>query len=79
LELRWEWPRLVSIRHGAPGVSSQKRVTRGTGKRPCVDVPAPVLARIHLAPPARGLAGCGSLPGHVVSLQALEPVLALAD
>ena len=54
-------------------------VARGTGARLCLDVPAPLLARFDLAAPARGLARRGSVPGDVVPVQALQPVLAAAD
>src|SRR5260370_42393478 len=71
-------PRLGSVRHGARGVPSKKHVTRGTGTRLCVDVPAPLLTRFDLAAQARGLARGCSVSGDVVPVQALQPVLAIA-
>src|SRR5262245_24582714 len=41
-------------------------------------LPAAVFARLHLASPARGLARGAAVSRDVVSLQALEPDLALA-
>jgi hypothetical protein len=61
-----------------PGVPPQTHVTRGTGTRLCLDVSAPLLTRLDLAAPARGLARRCAVPGDVVPVQAIQPVLAPA-
>src|SRR5215470_7472956 len=44
-----------------------------------MDLPASVLTRVDLAPPAPGLASRAALSGDVLSLQAFESFLAFAD
>src|SRR5690348_10413131 len=44
-----------------------------------MDLPAAVFASIDLAPPAGGLARGTALSGDVLSVQAVEPVLALSN
>ncbi len=72
-------PQLGSLRHGARGVPPTAHVVRGTGAGVRVDLPAAVLARVDLAAAARGLARGSAVPGDVVPVQAIEPLLALAD
>ena len=71
-------PRLDALRYGARGVSSEAHVAGGTGARLLVDLRATVLAHFDLAAAARGLARGCALSGDVVSVQAIQPVLALA-
>ncbi len=49
-----------------------------TGTGICVDLPPAVFARLDLAPPAPAVAGGCAVSCHVVSLQALQPLLAPA-
>src|SRR5579864_5869058 len=44
-----------------------------------MDLPSPVLARLHLAKTAGTVAGGAALRRDVLPLQAFEPILALAD
>src|ERR1043166_3853119 len=71
--------RLEFVRYGARRVPAQEHVARGTRAGVRVDLRAPLFACIDLEAPAGGLArGCAVLR-HVVSLQALKPLLASAD
>src|SRR5690606_2577539 len=70
---------LAAIRHGARRVRAEADDRRGAlcGRR--VVLPAALLAPLDLAQASEGLAGRARLPCDVVSVQAIEPDLALAD
>src|SRR5579863_3794123 len=72
-------PRLDALRHWPRRFSAQAHDARRTRTRLCLDLPAPVLARLHLAAPSAAGPGCAAVSRHVLSLQALEPFLAPAD
>ncbi len=70
--------RLDPLRHGARRLPAAADDRRRAGRGLRLVLRAVVLARLDLAPPAPGPAGDPPLPGDVVSLQAVEPLLALA-
>src|ERR1051325_10600975 len=72
-------PRLDSLRHRPRCLPPQAHDARGTRARLRLDLPAPVLARLDLAPPSRAVARGPALSCDVLPLQAFEPVLAFAD
>src|SRR5450631_2086745 len=72
-------PRLDSLRHRPCRLSTEAYDSPGTRTGICLDLPAPLLSRVHLAPPTGAIAGHPPLPGDVVPLQALQSILAPAD
>src|SRR5579872_338531 len=71
--------RLEPVRYGARGLPPSPHVAGRAGGGLLLDLPAPVLPCLHLAPPARGLARGRSLSRDVVSLQAVELFVASVD
>src|SRR5437588_3928971 len=72
-------PRLESLRHRPRGFPAAAYDSGRTGTRLCLDLPAPLFSPVHLAPPSRGLARSAPVSRHVLSLQAVQSVLAPAD
>src|SRR5450631_2426997 len=72
-------PRMDSLRHQPCGLSTEPHDSPGTRTGIRLDLPAPLLARIHLAAPTGAISGHPPLPGDVVPLQALQPILPPAD
>src|SRR5262245_47181129 len=70
---------LEPVRHGPCGIPPAADVARATGGRVRVVLPAAVLAFLDLAASAAGRVRGAGVPRDVVSLQTLEPVLALSD
>src|SRR5262249_42858192 len=67
------------VRHGARGLPTEEHVSGGIGRWICMAVSAAVFARFDLAEEAGGLARDGAVPGDVLFIQTIEPVLAFAD
>src|SRR5262249_54014517 len=70
---------LVAVRHGPRRLPAAAHDAGGTGRGVRLVLPPAVLARFDLASAAGRLAGGAAVPGDVVPVQAVEPVLALPD
>src|SRR5579864_5968340 len=72
-------PRLDPLRYGPRRLPAEAHVAGRTRARLRLDLPAPVLSGLDLAPSPAGVASRPAVPRHVVPLQALQPLLAPAD
>src|ERR1700688_2263557 len=70
---------LDSLRYGPRSFSAEAHDGGRTGAGLFLDLPATLLACIHLASPAATFSGRASLSRDVISLQAFQSLLALAD
>src|SRR5690606_4199954 len=70
---------LAALRHRARRLRAEADDRGAAPRRLRVVLPAPVLAPLDLAQATEGLARGPGVPRNVVSLQALEPLLAPAD
>src|ERR1051326_2323134 len=68
-----------SLRHRPRRLPPEAHDAPGTRARLRLDLPAPVLACLDLAPPSGAVARGSALSCDVLPLQAFEPVLAFAD
>src|SRR5205823_9394716 len=67
------------LRHGSCRLSAAAYVTGAVSDRLRLVLPAALFPSIDLAPPSRGPECGAALFGHVVSVQALQSRVALAD
>src|SRR5580700_1165676 len=71
--------RLDALRHRPCRLSAEAYDSRGTGAGIRVDLPATLLACIHLEKAAGRLASDSAVSGNVLPLQTIQPLLAPAD
>src|SRR2546429_1616158 len=72
-------PRLESVRHRPCGFPAASHVAGRTGPGLWLDLPAAFLSSVNLAPASSGLARRAPVSRYVLSVQAIQSVLAPAD